>query len=75
MCEKDNRKVKQRTIKKRKGKSKMKRSDELDIDRISGLLQGFGWEVKRTEIKPLTLEIEIEKERSEPDDDICAQPS
>ncbi len=53
----------------------MKRSDELDIDRISGLLDGFGWKVKRTEIKPDKLEIEIEKDRSEPDDDVCVQPT
>lgn len=53
----------------------MTRSDELDFDRIQGLLEGFGWKVKKTEIKHATLEMEIEKERVEPETDICVQPT
>ncbi len=53
----------------------MARSDEVDFDRIGGLLEGFGWKIKRTEIKLQTLEMEIEKDRAEPETDICVQPS
>ncbi|KKN31467.1 hypothetical protein LCGC14_0823800 [marine sediment metagenome] len=43
----------------------MKLSDELDFNRIQGLLQGFEWKVNRTEIKLTTLEMEVEKDRPE----------
>ncbi len=71
----DNRNIKEINVTKKKGVEKMARSDELDFDRIQGLLEGFGWKVKRTEIKPLTLEMEVEKDRVEPDTDICSQPT
>ncbi len=51
----------------------MARSDELDFERMRNIAEGFGWAVKKTEIKDQTLEMNMEKMRAEPETDITVQ--
>lgn len=57
------------------GNIKVSRVDELDFERLSNIAKGFGWQMKKTEIKLSTLEVVMEKERVEPDTDITLQPT
>ena len=51
----------------------MAQSDDIEIERIVSIAKGFGWQVKRQEIKPMNIEIELEKRRIEPESDITVQ--
>lgn len=53
----------------------MAQTDELDFERIITIAKGFGWEVKKQEIKEVNLELNLEKRRVEPESDITLQPT
>ncbi len=64
---------KQRVVKKKERKLKMARSDDLDFERIKNIAEGFGWTIKKTEVKPTELELLMVKDRVEPETDITVQ--
>ncbi len=53
----------------------MARCDDLCFERMKNIAEGFGWTIKKTEVKPTILEISMEHERDEPETDITVQPT
>lgn len=51
----------------KKGGEKMAQIDDIDIQRLSNLIKGFGWEITQTKIETHKLNIQIEKDREEPE--------
>lgn len=58
-----------------KGGDEMAQVDDLDFERIISIAKGFGWQVRKQEIKDTDLELVLEKERVEPETDITRQPT